>query len=93
MEGVALVASYYDTGLEFMVSEDRHVLMVRLVFEPGTSDELLEFVDPVIEAVNKADQAAGEEFEIEQFGDTSVNKTFDDIILEMGTRIKPIKSA
>ena len=82
LEGVAFVASYYDTGLEFMVSEDRHVLMVRLVFDPGTSDELLEFVAPVIDSVNDADQAAGEEFEIELFGDTSVNKAFDDVILE-----------
>ena len=55
LEGVAFVASYYDTGLEFMVSEDRHVLMVRLVFDPGTSDELLEFVAPVIDSVNDAD--------------------------------------
>ena len=82
LEGVALVASYYDTGLAFMVSEDRHVLMVRLVFEPGTSDELIEFVDPVIDSVNDADQAAGEDFEIKLFGDTSVNKAFDDLILE-----------
>ena len=83
LEGVASVASYYDTGLEFMVSEDRRVLMVRLVFEPGDSDELLEFVAPVVDSVNNAnDRAAGDGFEIEQFGDTSVNKAFDDLILE-----------
>jgi len=29
LEGVASVGSYYDTGLPFMVSEDRHALMVR----------------------------------------------------------------
>ena len=46
LEGVASVASYYDTGLAFMVSEDRHALMVRLVLKPGDSDELLEFVLP-----------------------------------------------
>ena len=83
LEGIAFVASYYDTGLDFMVSEDRHALMVRLVFEPGDSDELLEFVKPVIATVHDAnDRAAGDGFEIEQFGDTSVNKAFDDLILE-----------
>ena len=82
LEGVASVASFYDTGLAFMVSEDRHVLMVRLVFEPGDSDELLEFVAPVIESVSDANQAAGEDFEVELFGDTSANKAFDDVILK-----------
>ncbi|MCZ6891013.1 MAG: MMPL family transporter, partial [Chloroflexi bacterium] len=82
LEGVASVASFYDTGLAFMVSEDRRVLMVRLVFEPGDSDELLEFVAPVIESVSDANQAAGEDFEVELFGDTSVNKAFDDVIIE-----------
>ena len=82
LEGVASVASFYDTGLAFMVSEDRHVLMVRLVFEPWDSDELLEFVAPVIDSVNGANEAAGEEFEVELFGDTSANKAFDDVILK-----------
>ena len=82
LEGVAYVASFYDTGLAFMVSEDRHVLMVRLVFEPGSSDELLEFVAPVIVSVSDANQAAGEDFEIELFGDTSTNKAFEDVILK-----------
>ena len=83
LKGVASVTSYYDTGLEFMVSEDRHVLMVRLLFEPGDSDELLEFVEPVISAVQDANERASDDgFEIEQFGDTSANKAFDDVILE-----------
>ena len=83
LEGVASVASYYDTGLEFMVSEDRHVLMARLVFEPGDRDELLEFVAPVVDSVHNAnDRAAGDGFEIEHFGDTSANKAFDDLILK-----------
>ena len=83
MEGVTSVESYYDTRLDFMVSENRHVLMARLVFEPGDSDELLEFVKPVVAAVHDANGRASDDgFEIEQFGETSVDKAFDDLILE-----------
>ena len=34
-EGVNSVFSYYDTGLDSMISSDRHVLMARLEFDPA----------------------------------------------------------
>ena len=80
LEGVASVGSYYDTGLPFMVSEDRHALMVRLEFELAEQSELREFVGPVIDAVVAADQRAeGDGFEIGVVGGTSFGQVQRDI--------------
>ena len=82
LDGVASVVSYYEIGLESMVSDDRSTLLARLVLETGDRAELIERVLPVIDAVNDANQAVGDGFEIEMFGETSTNKAFDDVIEE-----------
>ncbi len=80
LDGVNSVVSYYETGFPSMVSDDRSALMARLLFEPGERADLIDRVLPVIDAVVAANQQAGEDFEIEMFGDTSGNKAFDDLI-------------
>ena len=82
LDSVDSVVSYYATGLEGMVSEDRSALLVRLLLEPGDRAELIERVEPVIAVVSAANQAAGDDFEIEMFGETSANKAFDEVIEE-----------
>lgn len=73
LDGVASVGSYYDTGLPFMVSEDRHALMVRLQFELAEQSELMEFVGPLVDAVvAAAERAEGGDFEIGIVGGTSI---------------------
>jgi len=80
LEGVASVGSYYDTGLPFMVSEDRHALMVRLEFELAEQSALREFVGPVIDAVIAADERAQVDgFEIGLVGGTSFAQVQRDI--------------
>lgn len=87
LEGVASIVSYYDTGLPSMVSDDRHVLMARLVFEPAEQQKLLELVDPVIDTIVAASQATGDGFEIGLVGQTSVNAAANAIIAEDFNRV------
>ena len=84
LEKVASVQSFYDTGLPFMVSEDRSVLMARLVFESEEEQTLMEeYIDPVVDAVAAADQrAAGGGFEIKIAGAVSTGKDFQEVANE-----------
>ena len=84
LEKVASVVSFYDAGLPFMVSEDRHVLMVRLVFGPEEVQTLMEeYMDPVVDAVEAADQdAASGGFEIKVAGAVSTGKEFSEMANE-----------
>ncbi len=71
-EGVASVESFYDTGADGMVSADRHVLVARLVFEPAETEDLEEWVAPIMDAVGEAnDGMAGTGFEVSMLGGTS----------------------
>lgn len=79
LEGVDSVVSYYDTGMESMVSADRHVLMARLVFKPAESEQVQEWVKPVMDTVRDANgSTAG--FEIDMIGGTSGNVAMNDLV-------------
>jgi len=78
-EGVSSVASYYDTNDESMVSADRHVLIARLVFEPAESEQVEDWVKPVMDTVGDAnDSVAG--FEIDMLGGTSGDVALTEVI-------------
>ena len=81
MDGVVSVVSYYDPGLEFMVSEDRHVLMARLTFQ--VEDCCDEYIDPVIDAVNDANRRASDNgFEIVIVGGVSVDRALEALLAD-----------
>ena len=78
-EGVNTVVSYYDTGDESMISADGHVLIARLVFNPAESEQVEEWVKPVMDAVHEAnDSVAG--FEIDMLGGTSGNVAMNELV-------------
>jgi RND superfamily putative drug exporter len=85
-EGVESVVSYYDTGMDSMVSDDRHVLMARLVFQPAETEELEEWVEPVMDTVSDANQAVAG-FEIDMLGGTSANVAVDNLLGDEFSRI------
>jgi len=81
LEGVDSVVSYYDTNDESMVSADRHVLIVRLAFEPAESEQVEEWVKPVMDVVRDTnDSVAG--FEIDMLGGTSGNVAMEETVNE-----------
>ena len=81
LEGVASVASFYDTGLESMVSSDRRVLMVRLEFQAEGCCQ--DWVISLVDAVEDADrEAASEGFEIAVFGGLSSSHFFEETLAE-----------
>ena len=84
LDKVASVVSFYDAGLPFMLSEDRRALMMRLVFEPEELQTLTEeYVDPVVDAVEAADQrVSADGFEIKIAGAVSTGKEFNEIAAE-----------
>ncbi|MBI4200485.1 MAG: MMPL family transporter [Chloroflexi bacterium] len=95
LERVATVVSFYDTGLPFMVSNDRRVLMARLLFEPERFQTLSEeYIGPVIDAVASARLAAAPQgFEIEIVGAVSAGKAFETIVNEDFSKILVITLA
>ncbi|MBI5870083.1 MAG: MMPL family transporter [Actinobacteria bacterium] len=80
-EGVGSVASYYDTGDDGMVSEDRHVLIVRLVLEKEAQEVLQERARPIMDAVAEMNgdlSASG--FEVAMLGGTSGQMAMNDVV-------------
>ncbi len=76
LEGVASVVSYYDTNLPSMVSDNRRVLMARLVLQ--TEDCCEDWIDPLLNTVEEANWAAADEgFEIALFGGASTSHAFE----------------
>jgi len=79
--GVNSVYSYYDTGSIDMISADRHVLMARLEFEPAEEADLEKWVEPVMNAVDEAnDGLTNTSFEVSMLGGTSANVAFGNLI-------------
>jgi len=80
-EGVNSIVSYYDTGSLSMISSDRHVLMARLEFEPAEEADLENWVGPVMDAVDEAnDGLTNTGFEVSMLGGTSANVSFENLI-------------
>ena len=74
---VESVTSFYDTGDPGMVSEDRSVLLARVVIE-GDADKAVDKVDAVLDTVRAAATEA-DGFEIAIAGDTSIQRQLEKI--------------
>ncbi|MHB8793480.1 MAG: MMPL family transporter [Thermoleophilia bacterium] len=71
-EGVNSVSSYYDTGDGSMISDDRHVLAVRLVLNKEERAVLEERTRPIMDAIaEKNDELSASGFEVTMVGGTS----------------------
>ena len=81
LEGVASIISYYDTLEESMISENRHVLIARLTFEPAETEELEKQVEPVMEAVSNANESVAG-FDISMLGGVSSNVMVNNMVAE-----------
>lgn len=82
-EGVASVESYYDTGMDSMISADRHVVIARLAFEAAEEKDLEKWVEPIMDAVSEADDGlSGTGFEVSMLGGTSGDVSFNNLISE-----------
>jgi len=74
---VESVTSFYDTQDPGMVSEDRSVLLARVVIE-GDADQAVDKIDAVLDTVRAAATEAGG-FEIAIAGDTSIERQLEKI--------------
>ena len=88
-EGVSTVVSYYDTGDDSMISEYRHVLIVRLVLDKEEQEVLEERTRPIMDAIaEKNDELSASGFEVAMLGGTSAPMAMDDVVGgEFGTII------
>ena len=83
IDGVLEVESYYESGAPFLVSEDRHVGIVRVELEKAESDELNDVVEKLLETVRQAEtSAAADGFELGVFGGTAGIVAFEEVIDE-----------
>lgn len=80
-EGVNTVASYYDTGAVSMISDDRHVMIVRLVLDQEEPEVLKERTRPIMDAVaQKNQELAASGFEVAMVGGTSGPMAMNDVV-------------
>ena len=80
-EGVDAVASYYDTGDGSMISEDRHVLVARLVLDKAEPEVLQERIRPIMDAIaEKNGELSASGFEVTMLGGTSAPMAMNDVV-------------
>ncbi|NUP30694.1 MAG: MMPL family transporter [Streptomycetaceae bacterium] len=72
------VRTPYDAGVQGAKSSDGHSVLVQFDFK-GKNDDAVDHLDPVLDAV-KAAKAAHPDLTVEQLGDASSEKWFDDTI-------------
>lgn len=81
LEGVNTVASYYDTGAGSMISDDRHVMVVRLVLDQEEPEVLKERTRPIMDAVaQKNEELSASGYEIAMVGGTSGPMAMNDVV-------------
>ena len=83
LDGVADVESFYESGAPNLVSEDRHVVIVRVELEKAEEDELNDIAEGLLEIVLDAEtSAAADGFDLGVFGGASLNVATEDVINE-----------
>ena len=83
LDGVADVESFYESGAPHLVSEDRHVVIVRVELEKAEEDELNDVAEGLLEIVLDAEtSAAADGFDLGVFGGASLNVAVEDVINE-----------
>ena len=83
LEGVKDVESYYESEAPHLVSQDRHVVIVRVELEKAKQDELLDVAKGLMEAVLEPEtSAAADGFELGVFGGASLNVAQEEVVGE-----------
>ena len=80
LEGVEEVESYYESGAPHLVSDDRHVVIVRVELEKAKQDDLNDVAEGLLDAVLEAEtSAAANGFELGVIGGASLNVAFNEV--------------
>ena len=83
LDGVEDVESFYESGAPHLVSEDRHVAIVRVELEKAEVDELNDVAEGLLDIVLEAEpSAAADGFELGVFGGASFNVATEDVVNE-----------
>jgi len=88
-QGVVSVMSYYEVvSLDEemaagMISDDNHVIVARLEFEPAETADLEKWIEPIMDAVQEAnDDMEGTGYEVSMLGGTSANVAMNTMVGE-----------
>jgi len=83
LDGVEDVESFYESRAPHLVSEDRHVVIVRVELEKAEEDELNDVAEGLLDIALEAEtSAAADGFELGVFGGASLNVATGDVIDE-----------